>query len=72
MRAILDTNVFISGLFFKGPPYEILKAWQNGKFDLVILGSRGLGTAERFLLGSISDDVSSNAKCSVLIFPPGA
>jgi len=36
VRAILDTNVFISGLFFKGPPYEILKAWQNGKFDLVI------------------------------------
>ena len=24
MRIVLDTNVFISGVFFGGPPYEIL------------------------------------------------
>jgi len=26
IKAILDTNVFISGVFWKGPPFEILKA----------------------------------------------
>ncbi len=36
MRAILDTNVFISGIFFAGPPYRILKAWRDGKIQLVI------------------------------------
>ena len=36
MKVILDTNVFISGAFFSGPPYEILKAWNQGKFHLVI------------------------------------
>lgn len=36
MRIILDTNVFISGVFFSGPPYEILKAWQNGRVSLVL------------------------------------
>ena len=36
MRIVLDTNVFISGIFFSGPPYQILKAWQNGKVQLVI------------------------------------
>lgn len=36
MKIILDTNVFISGIFFSGPPYEILKAWRNGKFKIVI------------------------------------
>ena len=36
MKIILDTNVFISGIFFFGPPYEILKAWRNGKFKIVI------------------------------------
>lgn len=36
MRVILDTNVFISGIFFTGPPYQILKAWHDGKLKLVI------------------------------------
>ena len=36
MRIILDTNVFVSGVFFSGPPYEILAAWRDGKVQLVI------------------------------------
>lgn len=35
MRVILDTNVFISGIFFTGPPYEILKAWQDNRIRIV-------------------------------------
>jgi uncharacterized protein len=36
MKVILDTNAFISGIFFMGPPYQILKAWCDGKLHLVI------------------------------------
>ena len=36
MKIILDTNVFISGIFFGGPPYQILDAWRNGKVDIVV------------------------------------
>ena len=36
MRIILDTNVFVSGVFFTGPPYEILKGWRDGKWQLVV------------------------------------
>lgn len=36
IKAILDTNVFISGVFWKGPPFEILKAWQEQRFRLAI------------------------------------
>lgn len=36
MKVILDTNVFVSGVFFSGPPYQILKAWQVAKIELVI------------------------------------
>ena len=36
MKAILDTNVFISGVFFKGPPYQVLKAWREGRIQLLI------------------------------------
>lgn len=36
MRAILDTNVLISGIFFSGVPSEILAAWGDGKIELII------------------------------------
>lgn len=36
MRLVVDTNVFISGIFFSGPPYEILNAWRYRKVELVI------------------------------------
>jgi len=36
MRIVLDTNVFISGVFFSGPPFQILKAWRDEKVHLVI------------------------------------
>lgn len=36
MRVVLDTNVFVSGLFFTGPPYQILDAWRNRALRLVV------------------------------------
>jgi putative PIN family toxin of toxin-antitoxin system len=36
LRIILDTNVFVSGVFFTGPPYQILKAWREGRVKLII------------------------------------
>lgn len=36
MKVILDTNVLISGIFFNGPPYQILSAWRDGKIKFVI------------------------------------
>ncbi|MFO7584771.1 MAG: putative toxin-antitoxin system toxin component, PIN family [Anaerolineales bacterium] len=36
MKIVLDTNVFVSGVFFGGLPYQILKAWSAGVVELVI------------------------------------
>lgn len=36
MKIVLDTNVFISGIFFSGPPFQVLEAWRDGKIQLVI------------------------------------
>jgi putative PIN family toxin of toxin-antitoxin system len=36
VKVVLDTNVFISGIFFSGPPFHILEAWRNGKIQLVV------------------------------------
>ena len=36
MKIVLDTNVFISGIFFTGPPHRILLAWRDGKVQLLV------------------------------------
>jgi len=36
LRIVMDTNVFVSGLFFSGPPFQILEAWQAGEFELIV------------------------------------
>ena len=33
---MIDTNVFVSGIFFTGPPYRILEAWRNGRLQPAI------------------------------------
>ena len=36
MRIVLDTNVLVSGIFFSGPPFQILQAWRDGNVQLVL------------------------------------
>jgi putative PIN family toxin of toxin-antitoxin system len=36
MKVILDTNVLVSGIFFKGPPYRIFQIWKKGQIEIVI------------------------------------
>jgi putative PIN family toxin of toxin-antitoxin system len=36
VKIIVDTNVFISGVFFTGPPHRILNAWRDGKIQLAV------------------------------------
>ena len=48
------------------PAGEILNEAENG-YDLIVIGSRGLGELKGFLLGSVSDRVSHHARCPVMI-----
>jgi predicted nucleic acid-binding protein len=36
VKVVLDTKVFVSGVFFSAPPYQILKAWKDQKLPIVI------------------------------------
>jgi len=36
VKVVLDTNVFVSGVFFGGPPHKILEAWRDGKIQLLL------------------------------------
>ncbi|MGB9740905.1 MAG: universal stress protein [Candidatus Bathyarchaeia archaeon] len=46
---------------------EIVKAAGEGKFDLIVMGARGISRIREILLGSVSDGVLRNAPCPVLI-----
>lgn len=36
MRVVLDTNVFVSGVFFGGAPGDALAAWRDGAIEVVV------------------------------------
>lgn len=35
-KVVIDTNVFISGIFFGGNPLKVLRLWQRRKIELII------------------------------------
>lgn len=49
------------------PADEIIKFAQSIKADLIILGAQGRSAVEKFLVGSVSQRVSTFAKCSVAV-----
>lgn len=52
----------------KGNPADfICKVAEEGDYDLIILGSRGLGGFKQLILGSVSNKVAQFSKKSVLI-----
>lgn len=54
-------------LEFGNPARTILRVTKQEDYDLIVLGSRGVSRVKRFLLGSVSSDVSMHAQRSVLI-----
>ena len=54
------------------PKKTILDFTQEWKADLVMVGSRGLGTLSRFFLGSVAQAVLRSAPCSVEIVRPAS
>ena len=49
------------------PAKEIEKITRAGKFDTVVIGSRGLGALERVLQGSVSEHVAAHADATVIV-----
>lgn len=52
----------------RGYPAEVIvDVAEEGGFDLVVMGHRGMSGVGRFLVGSVSDRVVHHASCSVLV-----
>jgi len=57
----------ISAILGSNSSRALVDMAENENFDLIVVGSRGLGSAAAFLLGSVSKQVVSKANCDVLV-----
>jgi len=46
---------------------EIAKTANEGGFDLIVMGARGISRIREILVGSVSDGVTKHASCPVLV-----
>ncbi len=49
------------------PAEQILNFAKKGKYDLIVIGNKGLGSIDRFFMGSVSTKLVNNSQCPVLV-----
>lgn len=68
IQAIGEIQGEIKAEFLEGSPAEaILAVAESRNVDLILMGTRGLGSLSGLLLGSQSHKVIAKAKCPVLV-----
>jgi len=60
-------NYSLASILGSNPSRALVNIAKHENFDLIVVGSRGLGSAASFLLGSVSKKVVSKAHCDVLV-----
>ena len=64
----MPNRVAAKGFVEVGVPTEVIVAFcAENSYDLIVMGSRGLGVIREILLGSVSSYVLYYAKCPVLV-----
>ena len=68
LRGKIPQTVCVQSVVAVGqPPDTIVETCLQGKYDLIVMGSRGLGKLERVFLGSVRQYVLTHAPCPVMI-----
>lgn len=66
-KALAPGAVITSKLLLGGAAEVIIGEAEKGGFDLVVIGSRGLGGIKELFLGSVSHEIVEKSKVPVLI-----
>ncbi|MBT2696649.1 universal stress protein [Bacillus sp. ISL-40] len=67
-RLAKESGVSYEIKILHGEPGPVIVDYVNkNKFEIVIIGSRGLNVLQEFVLGSVSHKVAKRANCPVLI-----
>jgi nucleotide-binding universal stress UspA family protein len=78
-RLLTEGVTEVETALLEGNPVDrVVEFAEKHRPDIIVVGSRGLSTAGRFLLGSVSDGILHHVHCSVLVVkahatpkPPG-
>jgi nucleotide-binding universal stress UspA family protein len=62
-----EVDYELSAILGSNPARALRNTAAHENFDLIVVGSRGLGSKVSLLLGSISRRVVANAECNVLV-----
>ena len=57
----------LSTILGSNPSRALVETAEKDKSDLIVVGSRGLGSAAAFIMGSVSKQVVTKANCDVLV-----
>lgn len=58
----------VNTVLLKGNPASIILDFcKTGKYDLIIMGNRGIGKIKEIILGSVSSKILHNSTCPVLL-----
>jgi len=67
-RVVEEHGILVDKVLREGDAVkEIVAVAQEGKFDLIVMGHRGISKLKELFLGSVSEGVSHKAPCPVLI-----
>ncbi len=67
-EAFKKNNIEAKTIFKEGhPAHTISEVANDEEYDMVVIGSRGLGGLKKLFLGSVSSAVIQEVKCNVLV-----
>ena len=67
MQEMTTASYEVSAVPGSSPAKALTAIAKQENFDLIVIGSRGLGDKVSLLLGSVSKQVVANAQCNVLV-----
>jgi nucleotide-binding universal stress UspA family protein len=63
-----NKGMMVNTILLKGNPASIILDFcKNGKYDVIIMGNRGMGKIREIILGSVSSKILHNSSCPVLL-----
>jgi len=63
-----EKGLSIKTLLLQGNPASVILDYsKKEKFDLVIMGSRGMGKFKQLILGSVSSKIVHHSQCAILL-----
>ena len=66
-RAAQKGILFKSKIIWGSPTYEIEQMTKTKKFDLIVIGARGMGSVKELFLGSVSNAIVHKSKIPVMV-----